>query len=101
LGARSSPVTLAPLLRLRWLAWSRLPLYAAAKRLKPLGLPPAYVRRGLVSGLAEVDPDSLYEHLVDLPLIVATVRYAAPLRQLGGAACGSDNGSPQRFRVGR
>ena len=31
------------------------------------------------------DPDSLYEHLVDLPLIVATVRDAAPLRQLGGA----------------
>jgi hypothetical protein len=35
--------------------------------------------------IAHLDPDSLYEHLVDLPLRVATVRYAAPLRQLGGA----------------
>jgi hypothetical protein len=51
--------------------------------------------------VARVDPDSLYEHLVDLPLIAATVRYAAPLRQLRGAPCGSDNGSPQRSRAGR
>ncbi len=35
--------------------------------------------------IAHLDPDSLYEHLVDLPLAVATVRYAAPLRQLRGA----------------
>jgi hypothetical protein len=35
--------------------------------------------------IAHLDQDSLYEHLVDPPWIVATVRYAAPLRQLGGA----------------
>jgi hypothetical protein len=35
--------------------------------------------------VAHVDPDSLYEHPVDLPWIMATVRDAAPLRQLGGA----------------
>lgn len=35
--------------------------------------------------VAHADADGLYEHLVDLPLIVATVRHAAPLRQLGGA----------------